>query len=135
MYCWGGNEYQQCGLVSAEDAAVADAQPGNSSSSNGGGAQQQQQWMYQDSRGQLLPQDSRGRRWQRGSNGALIAGGAYGVLPAARDILVPLKCMPGLKVKQVRCAIPCCIENMLSGWVLHGLAIARDLNQMAQNLD
>jgi hypothetical protein len=104
VYCWGGNEYQQCGLVSAEDAAAADAQPGNSSSNGGGSQQQQQQLYYQDSRGrQLLEQDSRGRRWQRGSSGALVAGGAYGVLPAARDILVPLKCMPGLKVQQVGC--------------------------------
>jgi hypothetical protein len=82
VYCWGGNEYQQCGLVAPEDDEPADGQPGSSSN------------------GALSQQESRVRRWRSSSGGG--DGGAQGVLPAVRDILVPRRCMPGLRVKQVR---------------------------------
>jgi hypothetical protein len=39
----------------------------------------------------------------------------YGVLPAARDILVPRCCMPGLAVKQVRSVFV--MRNCLALWL------------------
>lgn len=82
VYCWGGNEYQQCGLVAPEDDEPADCQPGSTN-------------------GTLSQQESRVQRWRSGSS-ADGDGVTQGVLPVARDILVPRRCMPGLRVKQVR---------------------------------
>lgn len=82
VYCWGGNEYQQCGWVAPD---TSDEAPSN--------GQQQQQ-------GQL--EGSRSGRWRSSSSaGGAASGGVHGVLPSARDILVPRICMPGLKIKQV----------------------------------
>lgn len=94
VYCWGGNEYQQCGLVAAEEGDEDDTPVGGSSGSNGG--------LLEGQAG-----SSKARQWQRSSSGGgrrmspeLDEG--LGVLPAVRDLLVPRRCMPGLVVKQVR---------------------------------
>lgn len=89
VYCWGGNEYQQCGWVAPE----GDESPGD--------AARQGQLGADGTRAEL--------RWPRCVTGG-GNGGAHGVLPNVRDILVPRVCMPGLKIKQVSCKVlfaPC----------------------------
>lgn len=68
VYCWGGNEYQQCGYV------LPDEQQQQSSSSSNAQSKAVNGSAVDDHMGVLLP---------------------------VRDILIPRRCMPGLRVKQV----------------------------------
>lgn len=102
VYCWGGNEYQQCGYVAPEDEQE----------------QQQQQWRIshttKSDTGQQSGVNGDGNNaaadgygtpegGDRRVNGHTFSSGgsSMGVLPRARDILVPRRCMPDLRVKQV----------------------------------
>ncbi|KAF6250550.1 hypothetical protein COO60DRAFT_1465227 [Scenedesmus sp. NREL 46B-D3] len=127
-----GNEYQQCGLVAPDEqpqpgsqaaalqaaAAKAAAAPGAASGTEGllaaaAAAVAKAAGMAgaavggSSSLGRSGTAESSANGTANGAaNGAADAytySSVYGVLPAARDILVPRCCMPGLAVKQVAC--------------------------------
>ncbi|WIA13861.1 hypothetical protein OEZ85_002434 [Tetradesmus obliquus] len=122
VYCWGGNEYQQCGLVAPDEqpqpgtqAAAAQAAAEKAAHSSQGGTQSllaaaaaavaKGADAITNGRRSLVRSDTDVDSYPNGgTNGdAYTYSSVYGVLPAARDILVPRACMPGLVVKQVAC--------------------------------
>jgi hypothetical protein len=130
LFLLAGNEYQQCGLVAPDEqpqpgtqaaaalAAAAAAAHGSSSGTEGLLAAAAAAVAKAAGRagaavnGNIISSRSlqRSDTAESSANGAAngAAGDAYnyssvyGVLPAARDILVPRACMPGMAVKQVR---------------------------------
>jgi hypothetical protein len=129
---FAGNEYQQCGLVAPDEqpqpgtqaaaaqAAAAAAQGSSSSRGTDGllaaaaAAMAKAAGMpgaaangaSSSSRRRLQPSDTNGAA-PGACDTSYNYSSVYGVLPAARDILVPRCCMPGLAVKQVRGAARC----------------------------
>lgn len=116
VYCWGGNEYQQCGLVAPDEQP----QPGSQAAA-AAAAEQDAAGQGSNMTDGLLAAAAAAVAKAAGLNGHAANGAAgsgnsqaagsraaagedrsYGVLPAVRDILVPLRCMPGLVVRQVR---------------------------------
>lgn len=114
MYAWGGNEYQQCGLVAPEPGAQHQ-QPsalqgaGDTASTTGTGqggmliAAATAVGKASGLTGVAVGHDDTPRGTAAGMDPHLPPCSGQLLHPPERDILVPRRCMPGLVVRQVAC--------------------------------